>query len=144
MSYRFTNPAWRFNAGRFRVELNLRRVRGYRYDGDDEGGETQAALDSGEMVAFESVVSVFLDGEEIGADYLGGSVYCADQVAEFFTAHRDPNPENRNTLANGAKNVRICHYFPDMVRTAVDEARQHIRNRLEECAKLPRIRDSAR
>jgi hypothetical protein len=120
---------WSFSTARFRVALVLEREQGYRYDGSDENGETQTALDSGELVAFNSKVYVELDGEEIAADYLSGSVYGADTVAEFYTAHRDPDPMNRNCSimrASCGDTVCIGHYFPDMVRSAIAEARQHV------------------
>ena len=114
---------WRFNTARFQVKLQLAQDVGHQYDGDDENGETQAALDSGEYIAFDSRVVVYFDGREIGADYLGGSVYGCDTYQEFFMAHRDPNPENRNCAATNAK-YSVCHYFPDMVRQAVAAARK--------------------
>lgn len=129
-NFRFpTAAAWSFNAGRFNVSLFVERARNYVYDGDDEGGETQAALDSGALVAFDSNVVVTLDGDEIGSDMLCGSVYAADSVPEFWTAHRDPDDSNRNTLENKARNVVIGHYFPDMVANAIEMARDTIRNR---------------
>src|SRR4051812_6860681 len=33
--------------------------------------------------------------QEVGADYLGGCAY--NSVREFYTAHRDPDPLNRNS-----------------------------------------------
>lgn len=107
----------------------LEQEHGYRYDGDDPDGETQAKLDSGEYVAFNSCVMVLLDGDVIAQDWLCGSVYDADNVNEFWTSHRDPDPGNRNcTLMRAYRggNVSICHYFPDMIRSAVKEARQHV------------------
>lgn len=122
-NFRFPSaPVWSFKTRRFLVSLTVSRIRGYQYDGDDDG-ETQALLDSGEYVAFESVVRVELDGEEIAADYLGGSVYDADRVPEFWQAHRDADPNNRNTLAMRERNTSIGHYFPDMVRNAIADAR---------------------
>lgn len=134
---------WKFNAGRFTVSLYLNRAHSYRYDGDDEDGETQAALDSGELIAFDSEVRVELDGETIGADFLGGSVYYDGRESEFWTDHRDPNPEHRNTLANKAKRVCIGHYFPDMVRQAIAQAREHIRSERAAAESLPRVRETS-
>lgn len=129
---RGTETVWSFSTARFRVELELERLQPYRYDGDDETGETQEAIDNGELVAFDSLVRVWLinpHGEdfEIAWDSLGGSVYGADSYDEFFKAHRDSDAMNRNCSlmrdARGA-NVVICHYFPDMVRNAIRAARE--------------------
>lgn len=125
--------AWEFCTPRFRVALYIEPDYDYQYDGDDPDGEVQAKLDSGEYVAFDSTVIVELDGVEIASDSLGGSVYDANDVASFWTAHRDPEPMNRNCSIMRAKhpagpNVAICHYFPDMVSTAVAEARNVLAN----------------
>ncbi len=130
---------WSFETARFRVTLDIAEEFGCQYDGDDENGETQAALDSGEYVAFDSIVRVYLDGREIGADGLGGSVYTANEVSEFWTAHRDKDAMNRNcSIMRGKRgdNVVICHYFPDMVRIAVAEARKAL-------SSVPPMRDAA-
>ena len=130
MSY---ETVWTFRTARFAIEFAIAYDHGYQYDGDDQDGETQANLDAGEYVAFDSRVSVLLDGVEIGSDSLGGSVYAADEVDEFWTAHRDPDAMNRNCSIMRAAHpagpmVSICHYFPDMVRQAIAEARQHVAN----------------
>lgn len=132
---------WKFRTKRFRVELVLERDPHYRYDGDDPDGETQAKLDSGEFVAFDSRVVVELDGEEIGSDSLGGSVYADGEESDFWTSHRDSDPMNRNCSIMRAVNGRcvICHYFPDMVRSAIAEAREHVR----QLKAPPYIRESA-
>lgn len=130
MTYQ-TGKVWRFKNGRFTVSLWIEPDYGYRYDGDDEDGETQRALDNGDYVAFDSKVTVELNGVEIGADYLGGSVYAYDDVSDFWTAHRDPDPMNRNcSLMRAARggNVSIGHYFPDMVRSAIGEARDWLKS----------------
>lgn len=132
---------WRFKTARFLVTLRIEPDYGYQYDGDDPDGETQARLDNGDYLAFDSVVTVYLDGAEIASDSLGGSVYDANSVDEFWTAHRDPNPMNRNCSIMRGKhpagpNVTIVHYFPDMVRAAIDEARKHV------CS-APRLRCAA-
>lgn len=135
---------WKFKTKRFLVEFEIERIRGYQYDGDDENGETQAALDSGELVAFDSRVVVYLDGEEIAADYLGSSVYKDGEESEFWTAHRDVNPMNRNcsimrSAHPAGPRVSICHYFPDMVREAIGEARDYVRG----LKSVPYIRENA-
>ena len=125
---------WSFETANFIVHLILDHDSYAKYDGDDEDGETQRKLDSGEYVMFESRVEVALkkdDHEEdiIGTSYLGGSVYELGREHEFWTAHRDPDPMNRNCSimrAARGENVSICHYFPGMVAEAIAEAREHI------------------
>lgn len=79
---------------------------------------------------FSAAVRVFLksdspyDWKEVGADHLGGCSY--NSIEEFYTSHRNPDPANRNTLANKDKGIVICHYFPDMVRIAIAEARKEL------------------
>jgi hypothetical protein len=115
---------WTFSIGRITVRLEVEQEAHYRYDGDDPDGEVQYKLDTGEYIAFVSRVVVERDdGEILGEDYLGGSVYEWCKVHEFWTAHRSPNPAHRNCMANA---YRVGHYFPDMVREAVQEARKHI------------------
>ena len=125
---RITGTVWSFETARFCVSLRIERDRHYRYDGDDESGEVQAKLDSGEYIAFDSAVTVELDGIEIAADYLGGSVYDRETVSEFWTGHRDSDPMNRNcSIMRAARgNCSIGHYFPDMVASAIAEARAHV------------------
>ncbi len=73
----------------------------------DETGETAAKVESGEWGVYLFRVRVTLDGEEVGRDYLGNSIYA--DPADFATEHRQ----------GGA-------YFPDMVREAIREARRAI------------------
>ena len=118
---------WSFLTTNFEVRLELEREFNYRYDGDDPDGETQAKIDSGEYVVFNSTVIVEFDGEEIASEHLGGSVYGADRYQEFWTAHRDADPMNRNCSIMRAvegDNVSICHYFPGMVKDAIKDARR--------------------
>ena len=103
----------------------------------DETSETRDKLDSGEWQAFGTVVTVELDGAILGTSSLWGSIYA--DPAEFFDAHRAPDPMHRNcSLMRAAKGdrVAICHYFPDMVREAIGEARKTL-------ATLPKMRRSA-
>jgi hypothetical protein len=77
---------------------------------------------------FCAAVRVFLKDEmsirwrEVGADHLGGCAY--ERVSDFYTAWRTDPDEFRNTLANRDRGVSFCHYFPDMVRAAIAEARE--------------------
>ncbi len=129
MFYFTSSPVWSFKTDRFTVELFVTEEVGYRYDGDDPEGEVQDKLDSGEYVAFDSEVRVSLDGKEIAADYLGGSVYALDEVPDFWEAHRSPDFMNRNCSLRRAiqPGSTIGHYFPDMVATAIGEARDAMR-----------------
>ncbi len=134
---------WFFETARFEVQLHIDRLHNFKYDGDDETGETQAALDSGEFVAFDSTVTVLLDGVEIGRDHLGSSVYARDEVAQFWTDHRGNDAMNRNcSIMRKARggNVCICHYFPSMVSVAIQEARHTIQRKRDAVAALPRMR----
>ena len=117
---------WSFKTARFQIALTIEREENYKYDGDDEGGEIQRKIDSGEYKAFVSKVSVELDGEEIASDYLGGSVYTAENMPDFWQGHRDSNPKNRNCSFN---DYRVGHYFPDMVKQVCEEARKELLKR---------------
>ena len=118
---------WTFSTERFSIFLEI-EVESYPiYDGDDEDGETQRRLNNGSLVQFDSRVVVELDGVEIGSDSLGSSVYDVRTADEFWTAHRDPDPMNRNCSIMrdnhpAGPNISIGHYFPDMVRQAIADA----------------------
>jgi hypothetical protein len=126
MSY---ETVWEFQTARFLVKLQIDD----QFDWCniyDEDSETQAGLNSGELIAFDSRVIVEFDGAEVGADYLTWSIYEAGHVRDFWTQHRDLNPMDRNcTLMRAVQgeNCCICHYFPSMVRIAVGEARSAMR-----------------
>ena len=123
---------YRFAIGRFEIRAEIFPS----HDVDVswcETGETAANLESGLWEAFDTKVSVLLNGVEIGADWLCQSIY-ADPT-EFFSSHRDPDPMNRNCTVmraawrgegNPDAKVSICHYFPGMVSQAIAEARQWI------------------
>lgn len=98
---------------------------------DDE--ETVSSISNGSLTWFWVEVMVVKNGYEVGTDTLGCNVY--KNPEDFFADHRDPNPMNRNcTLMRAAKgeNVVICHYFPDMVRQAVMDARMTMANDLRD------------
>lgn len=122
---------WTFETARFSVALEITREYNYQYDGDDEDGSIQDAIYRGELIAFDSAAVVRLDGRVIAVDHLGGSVYAAGEVERFWTDHRDSDPMNRNcSIMRAARggNVVIGHYFPDMVRIAIGEARNALAN----------------
>ena len=85
-------------------------------------------VETGKIAYFDARVRVFHMGLEISADYLCACAYAS--VEEFITSHRDLDPMNRNCSimrAARGENVVVCHYFPDMIRQAVDGARRTIR-----------------
>ena len=118
---------WSFETKNFRVTLATELEPDQTYDGDDEDGSIQADIDSGELVMFWSCVTVTHKPTkiELGSDSLGNSVYKWNEIAEFWTAHRDPDPMNRNcSIMRAARGeITICHYFPGMVKEAIREAR---------------------
>jgi hypothetical protein len=101
----------------------------------DETSETRDNLASGEWQSFGTVVTVTTrDGIELGCASLWGSIYANPR--DFFHDHRDANPLNRNCMAMRAAhggNVSICHYFPDLVREALRDARNTLHT-------LPKLR----
>ena len=122
-----TDTLWQFDTARFSIVCTAEE----EWDVDlswDETGETAEKLASGEYVVFCAKVAVYLDGREVAADYLGQCIYA--DAADFTTGHRDTDPMNRNCsiMRKGRGNISICHYFPDMVATAVAEARKALTN----------------
>ena len=97
---------WSFKTANFRVCWDIAP------DDDcdtsfDETGETAENVASGKWECFVSRVVVYLDGREMGVDYLCGSIY--ENPSEF----RD------HVGARG----KYGSYFIDMVRQAIAEAR---------------------
>ena len=114
---------WQFTIGRFTIRAAIQPSQDLDLSWC-ETGETARNLDSGLWEAFDTCVSVEFNGVEIASDWLCQSIYADPR--EFFTDHRCPDPMGRNcSLMRAARgdNVAICHYFPDMVRTAIAEAR---------------------
>lgn len=117
---------WEFETARFRVIADIAPDDSDPSESFDDP-ETVAAIHSGVTSWFWARVRV-LDKEtnrELGVDALHGCAY--DRPREFFEAHRDADPMNRNCSimweARGY-NVSICHYFPGMVRQAIADARE--------------------
>lgn len=100
----------------------------------DETDETRDKLASGQWMAFGTIVTVEHAGIELGSASLWGSIYAKPH--EFFSDHRGADPMNRNCsimrAANGG-NTSICHYFPDLVKEAIEDARRTL-------AKMPKVR----
>ena len=124
------NAQWSFETARFFVGFyaepeEMDPADSFTFDEDIE------AVRNGDVEWFAAAIRVYLKDEdrctwqEIGSDYLGGCAY--KTVREFYTNWRTDPDEFRNTLANKDKGVLIGHYFPDMVRTAIDDAREHLR-----------------
>jgi hypothetical protein len=88
----------------------------------DEDGTTKAGLDDGSLVAFCVKASVFLDGLEVGTDYLGNCVY---ESYEAFNDHIACAEYNRELASNGERS-RCGSYFKDMVREAISQARKQV------------------
>ena len=131
---------WRFETRNFTMLCEVTPEQCDPIGHFDDDGETVARIDAGELEWFETRVIVLLragpSSEQmiIGADYLGAC--CYEKPSDFVTGHRDPDPMARNCAAMRAingENAVICHYFPDMVRTALSEARTTL-------ARLPKLR----
>jgi hypothetical protein len=124
---------WKHETARFRVELQVSPCDMDPADSFDFEDDI-AAVRNGDVEWFDASVVVYLDGREVGRDSLGGCAY--RDAYDFYAAHRDPDPMNRNCSimrAARGENVAICHYFPDMVRQAIAEARTTL-------AAAPRLR----
>lgn len=95
----------------------------------DGSGDARRGLDTGGYVAFCARAQAFdPEGRLLAADYLGNCIY--ESLEEFGSAHRDPDPLNRNSSIMRAKrgqHTAIGHYFPDMVRIVCRGARAALR-----------------
>lgn len=115
---------WEFNTAKFRITLeilpeDMDPADSFEFDEDIE------AVRNDDVEWFSAKVAVYFKGVEIASDHLGGCAY--NSIEEFYTSHRDANPLNRNCQAFRAvhgENSVIGHYFPDMVRQAIGEARK--------------------
>ena len=106
---------------------NFTVVLAYEHDNDadlswDETGEVREALARCELgqYAFAVTVTENATGAEIGADYIGGSIYADPRE---FIDHRACGRQNREYAARGEAG-RCGSYFTDMVRGAISEARK--------------------
>ena len=120
---------WSFKTAQFTVALEIVPEEIGPADAiESEDGRwawyAQAAL-NGDVDWFCAIVTVYHNGHAIGSDSLGACAY--SDVREFYESHRDRNPMNRNCSlmrAENGQNVSICHYFPDMIRQAIADARK--------------------
>jgi hypothetical protein len=121
------NAAWSYETERFFVGFYAEDEDIDPEDSFEFPEDIEFARSGNDGAWFCARVSVWLksdspyDWQEMGADYLGGCSY--HSVKEFYTAWRTDPDDSRNTLAMKDKGITICHYFPDMVRTAIAEAR---------------------
>ena len=119
---------WSFKTKNFRIIASIKHDWSYVYDGDDEAGETQAALNAGSLVAFDASVIVYMRGQEVGA----GPISADRSTGSTMRRHSLPTivrPIRRSAIApvSGRNSgTLICHYFPDMVRDAIANARGNI------------------
>lgn len=122
------DTVWTFETARFTIALELTPC-DYLDLTWDETGETADMIDRGIWEAFDSRVVVYLDGREVGSDSLGQSIY--ERPSDFWEGHRAADPMDRNcTIMRAARGGNVCigHYFPDMVREAIADARRTLRN----------------
>lgn len=61
----------------------------------DEDGQTRKGLENGSLIAFCARARVFLRGNEIASDYLGGCIY---KSLEDFADHKECGKQNRETI----------------------------------------------
>lgn len=85
----------------------------------DDTGEVTEKINSGEWGNFTFRVRVTCDGREVGADYLGNSIYADPE--EFYREHIGIRAKAR------AKGVNYGCYFTDMMHTAIADAREALR-----------------
>jgi len=126
--YTEDNELWRFETARYAVTLHAIEEDMDPSDSFESEDDVEFARSGDPAAWFCAAVRVVnkKTGIELGSDVLGGCSY--KSFRDFYSGHRDRDPANRNTLAMKAKNVVICHYFPDMVSQAIDNARDTLAN----------------
>lgn len=116
---------WSFKTARHEVRLLVQEEEDNPADHFDNFEDIED-IRNGRCEWFMARVQVLRDGKVIGEDILGACAY--QSFEDFFASHRTDTADFRNTLANKARGVSIGHYFPDMVRSAISEARQLLAN----------------
>jgi len=61
----------------------------------DDTGETRRKLESGDLISFTARCIVYLNGQKVGADYLGGCIY---ESLDAFQDHRECGAQNRKRI----------------------------------------------
>lgn len=114
---------WEFRTAGFRIALEIEPEDMVPEDSFEFQDDIDAVR-NGTVEWFCARVVVYHGDMRVAWDSLGGCAY--NSVREFYTSHRDPDPMNRNCSAMRAARggVYIGHYFPDMVRQAIREARE--------------------
>ncbi|MDV2964543.1 hypothetical protein RZ532_01025 [Nitratireductor aquimarinus] len=107
---------WEFSTKRFRIVMTAEEEYGLDLSWDDSG-EIREKIEDGLLDVFCAKCAVYLDGREISADYLGGCIY---ETADDFRDHMGLAAKRR------ADGRNYGSYFSDMVRTAIQEARDFI------------------
>ena len=105
---------WTFSIGRFQVRAEIKPCYGLDLSWD-ESGEVAEKLDNGIFEAFDTRVTVYLNGVKIGENWLCESIY--ENPEDFFTEHYGLAAKSR------ADGVTYGAYFPGMVSEAIAEAR---------------------
>lgn len=100
---------WKFNTANFAVSWQITDCVDPDLSWADD--ETKERLGNGFYAVFDSRVVVYCNGEEIGCDYLGESIY--ENPSDF-----------RDHIGSRGK---YGSYFTDMVKTAIGEARNNLR-----------------
>lgn len=77
----------------------------------DDDGSIRQGLESGKYIAFCARAQCFINGHEMGCDYLGGCIY---ETTDAFRDHL------------GCKAGGYGSYFSDMVRECIREARKNM------------------
>lgn len=117
---RYRELIWAFKTARFDVRFYAEDDPYLELSWDEDGFMAEG-LASGDFVAFCACVEISFDGCVIVNDCFGACIYRSTE--EFCTGHRDPDPMNRNCSRNPRN---IGHYFPDIIRTAIAEARAEL------------------
>lgn len=123
-----TTEYWRFATANFIIRAGVCDEQDDPADHFDDDEDIKS-IRSGAIDWFVAIVEVTdSDENRLSLNTLGGCSY--KHAREFFAAHRDRDPMNRNCSlmrAECGSNVAICHYFPGMVSEAVHEARDLLR-----------------
>lgn len=124
---------WTFQTANFKVSLIAHSEDSDPADHFDNDENVEFARHNGGSAWFSAEVRVERwdadseDWEEVASDHLGGCSY--ETFKDFYAGHRDKDPMNRNSSimrAEKGQNAVICHYFPDMVSTAIQNARAEL------------------